>query len=148
MFLLFLCLGTILVTSCPASCQLSSSPPPSSGSVMTASSHLSSCSTTAPTLFWAVDPAPLPSESGPWTRSSPSAASRPARLRTPSLVVRLVFRPAGFFTLFSGAATRRSQNRFPTRQGGFCMPGTGGAFTVSTDVVPICQRAPPQRLDL
>jgi hypothetical protein len=31
---------------------------------------------------------------------------------------------AGPFTfLFSGADTRRSQNRFPTRRGGFCMPG-------------------------
>ncbi len=32
-----------------------------------------------------MDPAPSPSESSPGTRSSPSPASRPARLRTPSL---------------------------------------------------------------
>ncbi len=49
-----------------------------------------------------------------------------------------VFRPAGIFTfLFCGAATRRSRNRFPTTRGGFYTPGTGGAFTASTDVVPI-----------
>jgi hypothetical protein len=46
--------------------------------------------------------------------------------------------PAGLFTFFSyGAATRRSQNRFPTRRGGVCMPGTGGAFTGATDAVPV-----------
>jgi hypothetical protein len=50
----------------------------------------------------------------------------------------LVFRPAGFFTfLFSGTATRWSWNRFPTRQGGFCTPRTGGTFTASTDAVPV-----------
>jgi hypothetical protein len=49
----------------------------------------------------------------------------------------LVFRPAGFFTFISGAATRRSRNRFPTRRGGFCTPGTGGAFTGATDTVPV-----------
>jgi hypothetical protein len=49
----------------------------------------------------------------------------------------LVFIPAGFFTFsFIGAATRRSRNRFPTWRGGFCMPGTGGAFTASTEEVP------------
>jgi hypothetical protein len=143
MFLLFLCLSTILVSSCPASCQLSSSPPSSSGSVMTASSHLSSRSTTAPTPFWTVDPAPSPSESGSGTRSSVSAASRPARLRTPSLAARLVscFQTCWFLHPLLW-------RRFPSRRGGFCTPGTGGAFTVSTDAVPDCQRAPPQRLDL
>ncbi len=64
MFLLSLCLGTILAPSCPASCQLSSSPSPSSGSVMVVWSHLSSRSTTAPTLLCAVAPAPSLSESG------------------------------------------------------------------------------------
>jgi hypothetical protein len=50
----------------------------------------------------------------------------------------LVFRPTGFFTFFfPGAATKRSWNRFPTRREGFCTPGTGCAFTASTDVVPI-----------
>ncbi len=37
----------------------------------------------------------------------------------------------------SGAATRRSRNRFPTSRGGFCMSGTGGAFTGATDAVPV-----------
>jgi hypothetical protein len=49
----------------------------------------------------------------------------------------LIFRPADFFTFLSGAATRRSRNRFPTRRGGFCTPGTGGAFTGATDAVPV-----------
>jgi hypothetical protein len=50
----------------------------------------------------------------------------------------LVFRPAGIFTfLFCGTATRWSQNHFPTRRRGFYMPGTGGAFTASTDAVPV-----------
>jgi hypothetical protein len=50
----------------------------------------------------------------------------------------LVLRPTGLFTFFfSGAATRQSLNRFPTRRGGFCMPGTGGAITGATDAVPV-----------
>jgi hypothetical protein len=49
----------------------------------------------------------------------------------------LVLRPASFFTFSSGAATRRTRNRFPTRRGGFCTPGTGGAFTGATDEVPV-----------
>jgi hypothetical protein len=50
----------------------------------------------------------------------------------------LVFRPTGVFTfLFPRAAARWSRNCFPTWRGGFCTPGTGGAFTVSTDVVPV-----------
>jgi hypothetical protein len=49
----------------------------------------------------------------------------------------LVFRPAGFYSFLSGATSRWSQNRFPTQRGGFCIPGTGGAFTVSTDTVPV-----------
>ncbi len=44
---------------------------------------------------------------------------------------------AGFFTFSSGTATRRSRNRFPTRRGGFCLPGTGGAITGATDAVPV-----------
>jgi hypothetical protein len=54
MFLLFLYLGTILASSWLASCQRSSSPPPSSGSVEAAPSHLSSRSTMDPTPFCAV----------------------------------------------------------------------------------------------
>jgi hypothetical protein len=49
MFLLLLCLGTILAPSCPASCQPSYSPPPSSGSLGAVWFHPFSRSTTAPT---------------------------------------------------------------------------------------------------
>jgi hypothetical protein len=79
MFLLLLCLGTILAPSCPASC----SPPPSSGSIRAASCHPFSRSTTAPTPFCAVAPTPSLSESGHGKRSSPSVALRPARQRMP-----------------------------------------------------------------
>jgi hypothetical protein len=48
MFLLFLCLGTILAPSYRRSCQATSSPPPLSGPVGALSSHPFSCSTTAP----------------------------------------------------------------------------------------------------
>jgi hypothetical protein len=89
MFLLFLCLGTILAPSCRTSCQATSSPPPSSRSVGAASFHPFSHSTTAPTPSCAADPAPSPFESGPRTRSSPSAASRLARPRTPRLAARV-----------------------------------------------------------
>ncbi len=47
MFLLLLCLGTILAPSCPASCLPSCSPPPSSGSTGAASFHPFSRSMTA-----------------------------------------------------------------------------------------------------
>jgi hypothetical protein len=71
--LLLLCLGTIIASSCPASCQPSSSSPPSSGSIVLAWSNLSSRSTKTPTPFCAVAPAPSPSTSGHGTRSSLSA---------------------------------------------------------------------------
>jgi hypothetical protein len=89
MFPLLLCLGTILAPTCPASCQLSCSPPPSSGSVGAAWFHPFSCSTMAPTWSCAAAPAPSPSESGRGTRWLPSAALRLARLRTPCLAARL-----------------------------------------------------------
>jgi hypothetical protein len=73
MFLLLLCLGTILALTYPASCQPSCSSPPSSGSIRAALFHPFSRSTTAPT--------PSLSESGRETRWSPSAAFRPARQR-------------------------------------------------------------------
>jgi hypothetical protein len=88
MFLLFLCPGTILAPSCPASYQASSSPPPSSGSFGAASSQHFSRSMKAPTLFCA-RPRSSPSESGPGTRSSPSAALRLARPRTLHLAARV-----------------------------------------------------------
>jgi hypothetical protein len=84
-FLLFLCPGTILAPSYQASCQASSSLPPLSGSVGAASSRPFNRSTMAPTLSCGAHPAPSPSESGPGTRLSPSAASRLARLWTPRL---------------------------------------------------------------
>jgi hypothetical protein len=77
--LLLLYLGTILASSCPVSCQPSSTPPPSSGFIGAAWSHLSSRSMTAPMPSCAVAPAPSPSESGHWTRSLLSAALWPAR---------------------------------------------------------------------
>ncbi len=83
------CLGTILASNCPASCQPSSASPPSSGSIVAALSHLSSCSMMAPMPFCAVAPAPSPSESGSGTRSVPLAASRPARLWMLSLAARV-----------------------------------------------------------
>ncbi len=88
MFLLFLCPGTILAPSCRASCQPSSSPPPSSGSVRAVSSYPFSRSTMAPTSFCAVDSVPSPSKSGPGTRLSPSAALRLALPRMPHLAAR------------------------------------------------------------
>ncbi len=61
----------------------------------------------------------------------------------------LVFRPAGFFTFFFiGTATRQSWNRFRTRQGGFCMPGTGGTFTASTNAIPVPSEGIAQEVGL
>ncbi len=80
MLLLFLSLATIIwVTCCLRSCQLTSSAPPSYGYAKAASSPLSSAPMMAPTLSWAGDPAPSPSESGQGMRSSLSAAWKLAR---------------------------------------------------------------------
>jgi hypothetical protein len=103
--------------------------------------------------FCAAASAPSPSESGRGTRWSPSAAFRlhscgrhawqPASPgQTAGFAPRrscrnqagLVFRPTGFFTFSSGAATRQSLNRFPTRRGGFCTPGSSGAITYAVPV--------------
>ncbi len=89
MFPLVLCLGTILAPSCPASCQPSCSPPPSSGSVGAAWFHPFSRSTTAPTRSCAAAPTPWPSESGRGMRWLPSAALRLARPRMPRLAARV-----------------------------------------------------------
>jgi hypothetical protein len=112
MFLLFLCLGTILA-SCRTSCQATSSPPPSSGSAGAATSHPFSGSTTAPTPSCAAGPAPSPSESGPGTRSSPSAASRPARPRTSRLAARAA--AAGRRVRTQAALPQPSGSHFQTR---------------------------------
>jgi hypothetical protein len=89
MFLLLLCLGTILAPSCPASCQTSCSPPPSSGSVKAAWFHPFSRSTTAPTRFCAAAFAPSLSESGRRTSWLPSASLRLAQPWTPRLAARV-----------------------------------------------------------
>jgi hypothetical protein len=70
MFLPLLCLGTILASTCPTSCQPSCSPPPLSGSVGMAWFHPFSRSTTAPTRSCAAAPTPSLSESGRVTRWS------------------------------------------------------------------------------
>jgi hypothetical protein len=50
------------------------------------------------------------------------------------------------FLLPRHRATRRSRNRFPTRQEVFAHPGTGGAFTASTDAVPIPSTGTAQKV--
>jgi hypothetical protein len=154
MFLPLLFLGTILAPSCPGICQPSCSPPPSSGSVRAAWFQPFSRSTTAPTQSCAAAPAPSPSESGRGTRWLPSAALRLARPRTPRLAAHIAaadrlaraqavlpqpsgsrFQTRWFLHLL--LLWRRSRNCFPTQRGGFCTLGTGGAFTESTDEVPV-----------
>jgi hypothetical protein len=113
MFLLSLCPGTILAPSCRTSCQATSSPPPSSGSVGAASSHPFSRSMTAPTPSSAGGSAPSPSESGPGTRSLPSAASRFVRPRMPRLAARVA--AAGRRVRTQAALPPPSGSRFQTR---------------------------------
>ena len=117
MLLLFPCPGTILAPSCRTSCQPTSSPPPSSGSGAAASSHPSTRSTTAPTPSSAAGSAPSPSEwgpeTGPETRSSPSAASRLARPQTPSLAARVA--AAGRRARAEAVWPQPSGSRFQTR---------------------------------
>ncbi len=61
----------------------------------------------------------------------------------------LVFRPDGFFTFsFFGTAKRRSWNRFRTRRGGFCTPRISGAFTASTNAVPVPSVGTAQEIGL
>jgi hypothetical protein len=113
----FPCPGTIPAPSCPVCCQPGCSPAPSFGSIVAASFHLCSRSTKAPTLFCTVDPAPSPSELGQGTRLSPSTASRPAQLQTPSLAARVTVadrRACAQEVLLLQRRLRRSWNRFPT----------------------------------
>jgi hypothetical protein len=123
MFLLLLCLGTILAPTSLASCQPSCSPPPSSGSVGAASFHPLNHSTMAPTRFCATVPASSPYESGRGTRWSPSAALKPAWLRMPCRGRPLGSRPGGpaptkrfLHLLLIRRHHKRSRSRFPTRQ--------------------------------
>jgi hypothetical protein len=156
MFLLSLCPGTILAPSCRTSCQATSSPPPRLGP--SGRRHPTPSATLRRPLHRPPPWAPLlhrPSRDPgrghrrqppqglygrgrhAWQPASPRQAAgfpprRPCRHQAG-----LVFRPAGFYTFLPGAATRRSRNRFPTRRGGFCTPGTGGAFTGATVAVPV-----------
>ncbi len=156
MLLLFPCPGTIPIASCRLSCQTSCCAPALFGCTAEASSHLSTAPTTAPTPSCGMDPTPSPSGLGRGTRLSPSATSRPAQKRTPHLAVAmlrltagqaprgsgchqagLIFRPTGFFTFsFSGAAKRRSRNRFSSRGPVFFTIWTGGTIPVPTAAVP------------
>ncbi len=157
MFLLFLCLGTILAPSCRTSSQATSSPPPLSGSVGAVSPPPPSAALRRP-LHRPVPRTPLlhhPSQvlgrghrrqppqglhscgRHAWQPASPRQTAGFAPRRSCRNHAGLVFRPAGFSTFPSGAAMRRSRNRFPTLQGGFCTPGTGSAFTGATDTVPV-----------
>ncbi len=110
-----------------------------------------------PSRFCAAAPAPSPSESGRGTRWFLSAASRLARPQMPRLAacVAAADRRARAQAVLPQSSASRSQTRwslhllllrrrhmtvpepFFTRRGGFCMPGTGGASTASTDKVPI-----------
>ncbi len=83
MLLFSLCPGIIAAPVFPASYQPSSSPPPWSGSAAAAPCRRYGRSTTAPTPSSAAAAAPSHSGSGNETRSSPSAAWRPALPRTP-----------------------------------------------------------------
>jgi hypothetical protein len=150
MLFLFPCPGTIPAPSCWLSCQTSCYAPPfiwlcRSGVVLPLHCHCpvagtpllhhpsrvagrdclrqppqglygSGCHTWKPATLW------------------PTAGQEPRRSCRHQ--AGLVFKPAGFYSFFSGADSRRSRNRFPTWGGDFCMPGTGGAFTVSTDAAP------------
>jgi hypothetical protein len=112
MFLLLLCLGTILAPIWPASCQPSCSPPPSSGSGGAAWFHPFSHSTTAPMRFCAAAPAPSPSESGRGTRWLPSATSRLAQPRTPNLAARVAAADRRVHT--QAVLSQPSRSRFQT----------------------------------
>jgi hypothetical protein len=135
MLLLLLCLGTILASSCTASCQPSSSLPPQLGppqrcgpiSPPTLQWPLRFSSLWPPLLHhpsWVTrrvhrrqPPQGLHSDRRrAWQPSSPRQTTEFATRQPCRNQVGLVFRPTGFVTFLSGAATKRSRNRFPTRQ--------------------------------
>jgi hypothetical protein len=137
MYLPFLCLGTILAPSCQNELpgDLLSAPLVwvRRGSVILPFSH----SKTAPTPSCAAGPAPSPSESGPGTRSSPSAASRLARPRTPRLAARVT--AAGCRVLTQVVLLQPSGSRFQTRwflyfSSGAAMRGPGTVFLPGEEV--------------
>jgi hypothetical protein len=67
----------------------------------------------APTPFCTAAPAPSPSESGHGARSSPSAASRPAQQRTPSLAARITAADCRVRT--QAVLPQPNRSRFQTR---------------------------------
>jgi hypothetical protein len=169
MFLLLLCLGTILALSCPASCQPSCSPLSSPGSVKAAWFHPFSRSMTAPTQFFAAACTPSPSESGRETRWLPSATLRLARPRTPRLAAHVA--AADHRARAQAAMPQPSGSRSQTRWSLHLLlfrrrhetvpepfsypakrflhaPGPAVPSQVPQTRYPSRQRAPPQRLDL
>ncbi len=86
--LLFPCPGTIPVPSCRPSCHMRCCVPPLSGCAAMSSSCLSTAPTTAPTTSCGEEPHSFTIRVGSRDEKSPSAASRPARKRTPHLAVR------------------------------------------------------------
>ncbi len=127
-------LGTTLAPTCPASCQLSCSPPPPLGPSGWRHSTPSAAlrrplrgSAVRPPLFH--HPSRVEGQGGrcqlpyglhgsghnAWQHATPAwQTTRLAPRQSCCNQTGLVFRPAGFFTfLFSGAATKRSWNHFP-----------------------------------
>jgi hypothetical protein len=167
MFLLFLCPGTILAPSCRASCQASSSPPPSSGSVGAASSHPFSHSTTAPTSSCAADPLLHHPSRVPgrghrcqppqglhgrrrhaWQPTSLRQTAGFAPRRSCRSQVGLIFRSAGFFTFPPALPPDGPGTVFLPIKEVFARPGLAAPSQVPQTWYPSCQRASPQRLDL
>jgi hypothetical protein len=156
MFLTFLCLGTILAPSCRRAARRPPIHPPRLGPAgrghPTPSAALRwplRCpALQAPLLHY---PSRVPGRGHrrqlpqglhgrgrhAWQPASPWQTAGFAPRQSCRNQAGLIFRPAGFFIFPSGAATRRSRNRFPTQRGGFCTPGTGGAIISATDAVPV-----------
>ncbi len=134
MLLLFPCPGTISVPSCWPSCQTSCCAPPLSGCITAASSRLSTAPTMTRTPSCGRGSAPSPSRwvagrdrlrqppqglhgSGhhTWQSAFPRLNAGQSPRQSRHHQAGLVCRPTGFSTFFSGDATRRSQNCFPTQ---------------------------------
>jgi hypothetical protein len=169
MFLPLLCLGAVLVPPCPASYQLSCSPPPLSRSIGAPWFHPFSHSTTAPAQSCTMAPSPSPSELGHGMRWSPSAALRLAWPRMPCLApcVIMAERRARVQAVLSQPSGSRFQTRwflllplfrchyatvpelfsYPARRF-FVHPGPAVPSQPPQTRYPSHQQAPPQRLDL
>jgi hypothetical protein len=84
-----------------------------------------------------------------WQPASPQQTAGLAPRRSWCNQAGLVFRPSGLFTFsFIGAATRRSQNRYPTWQEVFARPGPAAPSQVPQTRYLSRQQALPQRFDL